>query len=120
MSSLLAILPASLAQTKPAVPTFTIEEIYNPYDVPPTYTTDPYTGETILTNSGYHVENKTTYIKIENQPFTQYIVNDSTIDLRRYYLPILKLSVHCINDSKNVLLKHRYRSNSPTKYALYH
>jgi hypothetical protein len=40
LSPLFLILPVSLAQTKPAKPTFTIEEISIPYDVPPTYTTD--------------------------------------------------------------------------------
>ena len=68
---LLMVEPCVATVNKPVTPTFTLEEISSPYDVPPTYTTDPYTGETILTNPGYHVENKTTYIKIKNQHFTQ-------------------------------------------------
>ena len=72
-------------ETKPATPTFIIEEISQPYDVPPTTTTtvDPYTGEkTTITYPGYHVENKTTYIKIKNQPNTQ--PNNGTT-LQLYY-----------------------------------
>jgi hypothetical protein len=57
-------------ETKPATPTFTVEEITQSYDVPPSYTKDPYTGETI-THPGYTVENKNIYIKIKNQPLTQ-------------------------------------------------
>jgi hypothetical protein len=63
------------SDAKPAAPTFTVQEICQPYDVPPTTTTtiDPYTGEkTTITYPGYHVENKTTYIVIKNQPFTSY------------------------------------------------
>lgn len=59
--------------TKPSVPNFTIEVVDNSYDVKTTYTTDPYTGQTI-THPGYHVDNKTTQIKITNQAFTPYQV----------------------------------------------
>ena len=63
------------ADAKPAVPSFTLKEIAQPYDVPPTTTTivDGYTGEeTTITYPGYTVENKTIYIVIKNQPFTSY------------------------------------------------
>jgi hypothetical protein len=81
VSSLLAILPASLALSKPSTPTFTIIEISSPYDIPPIYTINPYTGENKLYSAGVHVENKTTYIKIKNQPFTQ----DPDNNLSLYY-----------------------------------
>jgi hypothetical protein len=73
VSSLIMVESAS-AQTipKPSVPVFTIETVSFPYDVPPTTTTaiDPYTGkETVTTQPGYHVENKTTEIRIKNQSF---------------------------------------------------
>jgi hypothetical protein len=73
------------AQTiqKPSVPAFTIETVSFPYDVPPTTTTkiDPYTGEeTITTQPGYHVENKTTQIKIRNQPFASYTIQENNYD----------------------------------------
>ena len=83
-SSLLTSLPISLAQTRPTVPTFTIVEISSPYDVPPTYTTNPYTGETVLSSQGYHVENKTTYLKVKNQHVTQ-PNNGSTLYLYYQY-----------------------------------
>jgi len=76
---LLLVEPCVASITKPATPTFTVEEIAYPYDIPPSTTTtvDPYTGEeTTKTYPGYHVENKTTYIKIKNQPFTPYKNSD--------------------------------------------
>ena len=56
---------------KPSVPEFTVELVDNSYDIPITYYTDPYTGETI-TNEGGHVENKSIEVWIKNQPFTPY------------------------------------------------
>jgi hypothetical protein len=41
------------------------------YDVPTTYSIDPYTGENV-THNGYHVEDRKIGIKIKNQPFTAY------------------------------------------------
>ena len=61
--------PASIP--KPSVPEFTVKAVSHPYDVPTTYSTDPYTGETI-THEGYHVENKSIEVWIKNQPFTPY------------------------------------------------
>ena len=52
----------------PAVPEFTVKLIDTSYDVPTTYSTDPYTGKTI-TQEGYHVERRTIEIRIKNQPF---------------------------------------------------
>jgi hypothetical protein len=60
---------------KPSVPEFTVKLASYPYDVPPTTTTtvDPYTGkETITTQPGYRVENKSIELTIKNQPFTPY------------------------------------------------
>lgn len=42
------------------------------YGVPPTYGTDQYTGEIIITNQGEHIDNRTVEFKIKNQPFTPY------------------------------------------------
>jgi hypothetical protein len=71
---------------KPSVPEFTIETVYFPYDVPTTHSIDPYTGEDI-THPGYHVENKTTQIRIKNQPFTPYQIqeNDYNWIINLYY-----------------------------------
>jgi hypothetical protein len=59
--------PASTPEL--SVPEFTVKLVAYPYDVPTTYSTDPYNGETI-THQGYHVENKSIEVRIKNQPFT--------------------------------------------------
>jgi hypothetical protein len=71
--SSLAMVEAVFAQsvTKPSVPEFTVKIVSHPYDIPTTYYTDPYTGETI-TNEGAHFENKSIEVWIKNQPFTPY------------------------------------------------
>ena len=56
---------------KPSVPEFTLVLVDSSYDVPTTYSIDPYTGANV-THSGYHVENKRIGMKIKNQPFTSY------------------------------------------------
>jgi hypothetical protein len=56
---------------KPSVPEFTLVLVDSSYDVPTTYSIDPYTGENV-THHGYHVENKEIGMKIKNQPFTSY------------------------------------------------
>ena len=56
---------------KPSVPEFTVKAVAHPYDIPTTYSTDPYTGETI-THEGRHVENKSIEVWIKNIPFTPY------------------------------------------------
>jgi hypothetical protein len=66
LSSILAIQYASAIST-PTVPQFTIKQVDRSYDAPTTYTTNPYTGETI-THQGYHVTNLTIEITIKNQP----------------------------------------------------
>jgi hypothetical protein len=85
--SLLTVKPAN-AQTipKPSVPQFTIETISSPYDVSPTHSIDPYTGQS-TTIPSYHVENKTTEIKITNQPFTPYqtTIGDTNWTINLYY-----------------------------------
>jgi hypothetical protein len=58
--------------TKPSVPEFTLRFVDNSYDVPPTFSTDPYTGKSVMAKDGYHVENKSIEVTIKNQPFTNY------------------------------------------------
>lgn len=58
---------------KPSTPEFTLNYVKDPYDVAPVYTTDPYTGKTVVSQSGYHAENKSIQVKIRNQAFTPYI-----------------------------------------------
>jgi hypothetical protein len=64
---------------KPAVPEFTLELVDHSYDVPSSTTTtiDPYTGEqTITTQQGYHVINRTIEVAIKNQQFTPYLIDN--------------------------------------------
>lgn len=58
--------------TKPSIPEFTVKFVDNSYDVPPTYGVDPYTGKQVMTQAGYHVQDKTIELAIKNQPFTPY------------------------------------------------
>ena len=60
----------------PSVPEFTVELIDSSYDVPTTYSIAPYTGENV-THVGYHVEQTSIQVKIKNQPFTPYEMQDS-------------------------------------------
>ncbi|MCW4029458.1 MAG: hypothetical protein NWE92_07415 [Candidatus Bathyarchaeota archaeon] len=70
---------------KPSVPEFTLKYVDNSYDVPSTYSTDPYTGRNVLTQTGYHVENKSIEVIIKNQPFNSYRnVNNSLVELHYY------------------------------------
>jgi hypothetical protein len=58
--------------TKPSVPEFTLKYIDLSYDVPPTYGIDQFTGETVITQEGYHRHNQSAVFKIKNQPFNPY------------------------------------------------
>jgi hypothetical protein len=71
----LAIIADTSAQTtitKPAIPEFTIKYSDYSYDVSPVYGVDPNTDETIVTEQGYHVDNRTVQFIIKNLPFTPY------------------------------------------------
>jgi len=69
----LIIVSSAFAQSiiKPSIPEFTLVLVDSSYDVPTTYSIDPYTGENV-THHGYHVEDKKIGMKIKNQPFTSY------------------------------------------------
>jgi hypothetical protein len=58
----------------PSVPEFKVKFVDSSYDIPTTTSIDPYTGQNI-TNHGYHVENRTIELSINNQPFNSYNVN---------------------------------------------
>ncbi len=76
--SLLMIKPA-FAQTipTPSVPKFTLKFVDNSYDLPTTSSIDPYTGKTVTTQSGYHVENKSIEVIIIDQPWIRPNDNES-------------------------------------------
>jgi hypothetical protein len=80
-SLLLTSLNAATAAStsKLAVPEFTLNLVNRPYDVPPTTTVDPYTGNTVTIGGSYHAENTSIDVIINNQPFTPYTVNDSEV-----------------------------------------
>jgi hypothetical protein len=77
--ALLMVKPAN-AQTStpmptPSVPSFTVKFVDASYDVPTTTSIDQYTGKSV-TNQGYHVENKTIVLSIDNRPFRSYLHNN--------------------------------------------
>jgi hypothetical protein len=61
--------------TKPSIPEFTAEYVDYSYDIAPTYTTDPYTNNTVIQSYGDHVDNRSVVVTITNVPFTPF--NDS-------------------------------------------
>jgi hypothetical protein len=80
------ILGAASAQfvSKPPVPEFTTKYVDHSYDIPPTHGTDQYTGNTVITREGQHINNRTVEITITNQPFTPF--NDSNGNvINRFY-----------------------------------
>jgi hypothetical protein len=63
--TLLSLSSASIPT--PSVPNFTLKTVNASYNVPPTSSIDPYTVQTI-TRQGYHVDNVTLVMVIQNQP----------------------------------------------------
>jgi hypothetical protein len=64
--------PPVLAQS---VPEFTLRFEAYPYDEPPVYGIDPYTGKNVTVQEGYHVRNESTVFTIKNQPATNLFYN---------------------------------------------
>ncbi|MCW4030410.1 MAG: hypothetical protein NWE92_12285 [Candidatus Bathyarchaeota archaeon] len=62
--------------TTPSTPSFTVAYADYSHDVPPTYKTDPYTGKSIIDQSGYHVDNRTIKVTINNPAFISSVTND--------------------------------------------
>jgi hypothetical protein len=62
---------------KPSTPEFTVKQIDQSYDVAPSTTTNPYTGEPTTTPS-YHVSKLSIEVTIKNQPYTPTTVNGNT------------------------------------------
>ncbi len=63
---------------KPSIPEFTVELIDSSYDVPTTYSTDPYTGENV-THPGHHVESTSIEITFTNQPIEHFMIESYSI-----------------------------------------
>jgi hypothetical protein len=85
VSSMIIVRTAS-AQTisKPSIPEFTLKVIDNSYEVPATNLTDPFTGKTTTTHTGYRVQNGTIQVAIKNQPFKSYD-DENGHTVRLYY-----------------------------------
>lgn len=80
VSSLLVIESSNAQTTAPAppVPEFTLKYEANPYDIPPSFTIDPYTGDNVTTYAGGHNENQTIIVtidrvKVDTQAISQYL-----------------------------------------------
>jgi hypothetical protein len=72
VSGLMVIEHAFAQISTPSVPEFTAKYVDRSYDIPSTYGVDPYTGKTVITKYGEHVDNRTIEITIINQPFTPF------------------------------------------------
>lgn len=70
--------------SKPSVPEFTLQFVDNSYDVPPTFSKDPFTGETVMAKEGYIVDNRSVEVKIKNQQFTPYTDSQGNWVMLRY------------------------------------
>ena len=66
IASCLIVIENGSAQSKPATPEFTVELVQKVIDEAPTYTIDPYSGETIIKTDGYHTSYWVVDIKIKN------------------------------------------------------
>jgi hypothetical protein len=88
-STLIAIQPAACTTQipKPQVPQFTVQIVDASYDVVPTTTTNPFTGET-STTQGFHVVQSEIEIRIQNEPFTPFTAENSD-DVVDYFYNIL-------------------------------
>ncbi len=99
--------------TKPSIPQFTLAFVDASYDVPTTYSTDPYTGATV-THPGYHVQNRTVVVSVKNQPFAKYEANGQIIDL---YLNI-RVKGHYTQDWINIYSPSRgFLTQSNSEYT---
>jgi hypothetical protein len=84
-SCLLMVAPVQAEVSKPSVPEFSVKYFDNSYDIPPSYTTDPYTGGNVSTNgSGEHIDDRYVVFTIKNQPFTAY-TDASGNNINLYY-----------------------------------
>jgi hypothetical protein len=63
----------------PSIPEFTVEFADYSYYVPPIYGTDPYTGESVIVEDGYHKDERTIEITVKNQ-----LVPTTTMRLANY------------------------------------
>lgn len=70
-----ALVVSAQSTPKPSVPQFSIQVVDYSYDVPTTYSTNPFTGKQV-THYGYHVDVIEVKGNIKNQHFTPYTIPD--------------------------------------------
>jgi hypothetical protein len=68
-SSLVVTVANAQSIPKPSAPEFTVKFEAHPYEEPPVYEIDQYTGENVTIQEGFHVENQSVILTIKNQPF---------------------------------------------------
>ncbi|MGD9130968.1 MAG: hypothetical protein PVH73_05270 [Candidatus Bathyarchaeota archaeon] len=83
-STSLCVVQVAGETSKPSVPEFTLKFVDDSYDVPPTYSIDPFTGENV-TKDGYRVEKYSIEVRIKNQPFTSVYDKNGTLIVGLYY-----------------------------------
>ena len=73
VASSLIMLETSYTQSipKPSVPELAVKYVDYSTFVPPTYSTDQYTGKSVIAEEGYYQQNKSIVLTITNLPFTQ-------------------------------------------------
>jgi hypothetical protein len=105
-ASTLITVQSAFAQStaKPPIPQFTLKFIDASYDVPTTYSTNPYTGENV-THQGYHVDNRTINISIENSNFA------SSLGKSFFLYYNVQIKGHSVENWTNLF---SYVPNSPT------
>jgi hypothetical protein len=81
---------------KPPFPQFTLKFIDASYDMPTTYSTNPYTGENV-THQGYHVDNRTIEISILNSNFA------ATFDKLFFLYYNVQIKGHSVENWTNLL-----------------
>lgn len=71
--SIISVMPAGAQSIPtPSAPQFSVQYISYTYNIAPTYTINPYTGQNETTTPGYQTINETIVFTIKNQPFTPY------------------------------------------------
>lgn len=115
-SSLIVVKPTHSSITKPSVPEFTVKLVDSSYDVPTSYSIDPYTGENV-THAGRHVESRTIEVKIKNQPFVPYNDTSSGWAINFYYN--IRIKGHYIEDWRELFrASDGYPTQSDSDYTV--
>ena len=88
ITSLIVVKPIfAQSISKPSVPEFTLKFVDASYDVPTTYTIDPYTGQNV-THQGYHVNNTILVMTIQNQPLVYQFNGNESFGSESFYYNI--------------------------------